>query len=75
MKIEQNTEGITVAVSDNGHGIPDGVLDRSSRTRTIGITGMQERVEQLGGRLEIETGHKGTTIRATVPNRHFRTIA
>lgn len=75
--IEQNLDGVVVAVSDNGQGIPDGVLDRSSRTRTmgIGITGMRERVEQLGGRLEIETSSGGTRVKASVPSEHFRVIA
>jgi signal transduction histidine kinase len=74
VKIEQNLEGVIVAVSDDGQGIPDGVLDHSSRVKTlgIGITGMRERVKQLGGRLEIETGCTGTKVKATVPNRHFR---
>ncbi len=75
--IEQNLDGVVVAVSDNGQGIPDGVLDRSSRTRTmgIGITGMRERVEQLGGRLEIETSSGGTKVIASVPSEHFRMVA
>jgi len=73
--IEQNlADGVVVSVSDQGQGIPDGVLDHSSRAKTVGvgITGMRERVRQLGGRLEIETGRNGTTVKATVPNRHFR---
>jgi signal transduction histidine kinase len=75
VKIERNPDGLTVTVSDNGQGIPDGVLDHSSQTKTIGIgiTGMRERITQLGGRLDIETGRNGTTVRATVPNQHFRT--
>jgi signal transduction histidine kinase len=74
VKIEQNFDGVIVAVSDDGQGIPDGVLDHSSRVKTvgIGITGMRERVKQLGGRLEIETGCTGTKVKATIPNRHFR---
>ena len=74
VSVEQNVHGVTVAISDDGQGIPDGVLDHSSQTKTvgIGITGMRERVEQLGGRLEIETGRSGTTVRATVLNHHFR---
>jgi signal transduction histidine kinase len=75
VKIEQNLDGVTTAVSDEGCGIPEGVLDHTSRTRTvgIGITGMRERVKQLGGRLEIETGRSGTRVKATIPSRHFRT--
>ena len=77
VKIEQNLDGVTTAISDEGHGIPEGVLDHTSRIRTvgIGITGMRERVKQLGGRLEIETGRGGTTVRATIPSRHFRILA
>ena len=33
----------------------------------VGIAGMHERVEQLGGRLEIESGDRGTTVRARLP--------
>ncbi len=75
--IEDNFDEVTVTVSDDGQGIPDGVLDHSSRTKTvgIGITGMRERVEQLGGRLEIQSSHNGTRVKATVPSRHFRTIS
>jgi signal transduction histidine kinase len=34
---------------------------------SVGIHGMQERVEMLGGRLEIESGGDGTTLYAQVP--------
>jgi signal transduction histidine kinase len=64
VKIEQNLDGVIVTISDDGQGIPHGVLDHSSRTKTvgIGITGMRERVEQLGGRLEIETDSKRSFV-------------
>jgi signal transduction histidine kinase len=76
VKVEQNLDGVIVAVSDDGQGIPDGVLDHSSHTKSIGIgiTGMRERVKQLGGCLEIQTGRSGTRVKATVPNRHFRIV-
>jgi signal transduction histidine kinase len=75
VKIEQNLDAVIIAVGDQGHGIPEGVLDHTSRIRTvgIGITGMRERVKQLDGCLEIKTGRSGTTVKATIPNRHFRT--
>jgi len=74
--VHQNLDGVVVAIVDEGQGIPDGVLDHSSRTRTIGIgiTGMRERVEQLGGRFEIESNRNGTRVKATIPSRHFRTV-
>jgi signal transduction histidine kinase len=33
----------------------------------VGIAGMSERIEQLGGRLEIISGGRGTTVRARLP--------
>ena len=33
----------------------------------VGIPGMQERVAQLGGHLEINSDGKGTLIRAVIP--------
>jgi signal transduction histidine kinase len=75
LRIEQNADEVIVTVRDNGKGIPDGVLDYSSHTNTlgVGIAGMRERMEQLGGRLEIETSGSGTKVRAIVPKEHFRT--
>ena len=75
--IERTRAGIVLTISDNGTGIPEGVLDHSSGTKTIGvgIAGMRERVEHLGGLIEIETSSLGTKIRATIPAPHFRTAA
>ena len=59
----QQTEGsLVLTVKDDGSGFePD-------QTRGLGLLGMEERVKQLGGRLEIESqpGH-GTLLRATLP--------
>ena len=59
----QQTEGsIVLTVKDDGSGFePD-------KARGLGLLGMEERVKQLGGRLEIESqpGH-GTLLRATLP--------
>jgi len=76
LRIEQNADEVIVTICDNGKGIPDGVLDYSSHTNTlgVGIAGMRERMEQLGGRLEIETSGSGTRVRAVVPKEHFRTV-
>jgi signal transduction histidine kinase len=74
VKIEQSRDGLTVRIVDHGRGIPNGVLDRSSPVKGVGvgITGMKERLKQLGGRLEIDTSERGTQVRALIPSRHFR---
>jgi signal transduction histidine kinase len=33
----------------------------------VGIAGMYERIEQLGGSFEITSGDAGTTVRARLP--------
>ncbi|KIN66415.1 Sensor protein DegS [Sulfitobacter noctilucicola] len=67
--------GATLLIRDNGRGIGAG---RSAATSGLGLRNMQERMEQLGGRLVISTNktgikhkHQGTTIEATVPLSHM----
>ena len=68
--IVRNPEGIVLEVVDRGHGLPTSSAkkpgSRPPRPGT-GIPGMRERVRQIGGRLEIESGAQGTTVRATLP--------
>ena len=35
----------------------------------VGLRGMNERMRQLGGKLELSSSAEGTTVRATVPIR------
>ncbi len=66
---------IVLTVADRGRGIPPGVLERnlgkhnSESAPGVGITGMKERVRQLGGRLEIQSGIQGTTVTVVLPLR------
>ena len=59
--VRPTTDSVLVEVSDNGHGGAD------PRTGS-GLRGLIDRVEALGGRLEVQspTG-RGTTIRAWLP--------
>jgi signal transduction histidine kinase len=77
IRIERVLDGVLVEIRDDGQGIPNGVLNHSSRTRSlgVGITGMRERAEQLGGHLAIETSGQGTTVKTTIPARNFRVAA
>lgn len=72
-KIRLNSVDSTVIleISDAGKGIGPARLHRPDGVRGlgVGITGMRERVRQLGGTLEIEPANPGTLIRATFPVR------
>jgi len=72
-KIEVNLErcdGVVVAtVSDDGVGFdPEAVLESHDGEHGLGLFGMRERAEYVGGRVEIESATgKGTTVKAAVP--------
>jgi len=74
VKIEHVSEGLAVTISDQGRGIPNGVLERSplGKGAGVGIAGMKERVKYIGGRLEIESSEYGTKVKAIIPSYHFR---
>jgi signal transduction histidine kinase len=63
---------LVLEVRDHGRGIPPGAIDNTRsgvRGLGVGITGMQERVRQLGGSLAIESNGEGTTVKAILPLR------
>jgi signal transduction histidine kinase len=71
IRIVRDHRRITLEVSDQGCGMPDGAMDvAGSRVAAlgVGIRGMRERVRQLGGVLTIESSRNlGTTVRAVLP--------
>ena len=64
--LEHDASTVRLTVRDDGHGMDPGVLDDENR-RGLGIVGMQERIETLGGRFSILSDSRGTTITATLP--------
>jgi signal transduction histidine kinase len=71
-RIRLRTEGdrLTLEVGDHGRGMPADVLSSvtgGSGAPGVGIAGMRERLQQLGGTLHITSSDRGTTLRATVP--------
>ncbi|HET6181377.1 MAG TPA: sensor histidine kinase [Candidatus Sulfotelmatobacter sp.] len=69
IRLHRTNHEVVVEVEDAGKGIPSEKLDRMSSVAMpgVGITGMKERVRQLGGTLEISSGRTGTRIVARVP--------
>jgi signal transduction histidine kinase len=53
---------LRLQISDKGRGIPSG-RDRSG----VGLGSMRERARLLKGKLVVETGNSGTTIRVELP--------
>ena len=69
IRICRTPSEVRVEVSDSGKGMPAGVQNgpTGSRRPGVGITGMRERLRQLGGYLEISSRKTGTTVLAVLP--------
>ncbi|HEV2615527.1 MAG TPA: PAS domain S-box protein [Candidatus Acidoferrales bacterium] len=70
VKVEADERRVSLEVSDQGKGMPLPLRDLEQNTgnRTgVGISGMRERLRDLGGTLEIESTSQGTTVRAAIP--------
>ena len=70
IRLHRNGHTVTLEIRDHGRGIPAERLELISKGRGemgVGIAGMRERLHQLKGKLDIESGPTGTTMRATVP--------
>jgi len=58
---------LVLRVADDGRGMEPATPDDEQAPLGVGVSGMRARIEQLGGRLEIENGGKGTIVSATLP--------
>jgi signal transduction histidine kinase len=70
IRLRVDAETIVLEIEDQGHGIPAALLKRitsGSGVVGVGIAGMSERISELGGGLEIESGDRGTIVRARLP--------
>jgi PAS domain S-box-containing protein len=72
VRLFRERERIVLEVADQGHGIPPPVVG-SAPEFTIGISGMRERVQDLGGTFSVESFNgEGCMVRAALPlaSRH-----
>lgn len=68
VSLEQVNEEIVLEIKDEGRGIATDLLDVAGPERTgVGLSGMRERVAQLGGKFTVSSPGTGTMVRATVP--------
>ena len=75
-RIQCHDSEFSVEVSDNGQGFnPERVINSESRLVHLGLLGMQERAELLGGKLDIESEQgKGTSVSFTFPVSSLETV-
>ncbi|MGB2611182.1 MAG: sensor histidine kinase, partial [Isosphaeraceae bacterium] len=69
VELQQGDAEVRLIIRDDGVGFDPGIArQRSARGASLGLLGIQERVELLGGQLAIESepGH-GTTVRVWLP--------
>ena len=66
IRMAREGSNVVLEVVDQGRGMQlraDGTVAKVG----VGLSGMRERVRQLGGTFEIESSPRGTTVRAVVP--------
>src|SRR5208283_650030 len=69
VSLREECGAVCIEITDYGRGmiVPSTARPQAGEVRFgVGIPGMRERMAQLGGELEIESGPPGTTIRATI---------
>ena len=68
MRLHKDGDNAVLEIQDAGKGLPEEIGKSGSTPATgVGLRGMDERMRQLGGRLQISSNGKGTTLTAIVP--------
>jgi PAS domain S-box-containing protein len=67
VKISRDDGNLLVEVKDSGRGIPEAKQLTLPASGGVGLRGMQERIRQIGGNMEIDSSPQGTVITARIP--------
>jgi signal transduction histidine kinase len=70
IQIEADAEQVCVQVRDHGRGITPDIIARinsSNHIVGIGIAGMRERINGLGGHFHVRSGKDGTIVEVSLP--------
>ena len=68
LNISKIPGALRMEISDNGQSFPVKKIFLAKNPKRLGLVGMKERIEMVGGNLTIEsTRGKGTTVRAELP--------
>lgn len=68
VRLDRQNGSVRLEVRDWGRGFDPATVRPTADGEHVGLTGMRERMELLGGKLEVRSGpDHGTTVRATLP--------
>ena len=67
VKMVQDNEHLQIEIRDGGRGIPESKRSMLSSAAGVGLRGMQERLQHLGGTLTVDSTESGTTVIAVLP--------
>jgi PAS domain S-box-containing protein len=68
VEIDKQSSWVVIRVRDYGKGLPEDISGKtSSSILGVGITGMRERVRQLGGDLTLSRAEPGTLVETRIP--------
>lgn len=69
VRLKRQDDLLQLEVADEGRGLPRELIEHIDQLGAfgVGLAGMKERIESLGGTLRIESGSGGTRLTATLP--------
>jgi PAS domain S-box-containing protein len=77
--ISRSDKEVVLEVADHGKGLPAELLEKAGQdwmgSFGVGLRGMNERLQQLGGSLHVSSNEGGTRIRATLPLHKLQSTA
>ena len=74
VSVAEVDERIMVTVRDDGRGIEEQVVQMRPDSVGVGIGGMRQRVNELGGRLRLANANPGTIVEVVIPSSQQRLV-
>jgi PAS domain S-box-containing protein len=65
--LKRSADHVTVEIRDNGKGLEEKIVKLRPGTVGIGIGGMQQRVQEFGGKLRLTNANPGTIVEVIIP--------
>jgi signal transduction histidine kinase len=68
VKLQELAGGVCMTITDNGKGFPKERVGRAKKGKRLGLLGMKERLQIVGGNFTVTSAPgKGTTVLAQIP--------